>query len=208
MTMEEIRVAAIQMPVTYSKEENLSKAETLLNRAASKGAQMACLPEYFLFDCPEKDMTKDEIQETAESIPGPTTDLLGTIAKRLNMIICSGSFLERTSDGLLQNSSALIGADGKIMGTYQKTHPENAPPKYEVGAGVKPGDDYPVFETELGKIGIIIDMDATTAEAARIEYIRGAEIILWPLKTGWVQEIPDTALSSIMAEVKSTTRKG
>ncbi len=185
--MDEVRAAAIQMPVTSNRDENLAKAESLLNRAADKGVQLACLPEYFLWDCPEKDMTADEIARTAEAIPGPTTEALGSLAQKRNMYICTGSFLERTAEGRLLNSSALIGADGKVVGTYQKTHPENALPKYETGVGVKPGDDYPVFDTELGKIGIIIDMDATTAEAPRVEYVRGAEIILWPVNwsTRW-----------------------
>lgn len=177
--MDEVRVAAVQMPVTSNKEENIAKAEEMLKQAAAKGVQLACLPEYFLCDCPEQGMSEAEIKAMSEPIPGPTSDYLGGIAKKHNMYICSGSYLETTKDGILQNSSALIGPDGKVIGTYQKTHPENAFPKYEKGASVKPGDDYPVFDTELGKIAMIIDMDATTAEAPRIEYIRGAEIILW-----------------------------
>jgi len=173
------------------KSENIEKAGKLLNSAAEKGVQLACLPEYFLCDCPEEGMTDDKIKSMAETIPGPTTEYLGEIAKKRNMYICSGSYLEITKSGVLQNSSALIGPDGKIIGTYQKTHPENASPKYETGVGVKPGDDYPVFDTEIGKISIIIDMDATTAEAPRIEYIKGAEIILWPLNwsTRWIAPI-------------------
>lgn len=189
--MSELKVCAVQMPITSEKERNLAKAEELLKRAADKGASLACLPEYFLWDCPEEGMTSEKVRDTAETMPGPTTDYLGLIAQKSNLYICAGSFLEIEKDGTLRNTSALIGPDGKIIGKYSKTHPENAPPKYETGVGVKPGDDYPVFDTDIGKIGIIIDMDATTAEAPRIEYVRGAEIILWPLNwsTRWLQPI-------------------
>ena len=189
--MNDIGVSAIQMPITANKEENLAKAEELLNKAVTKGVHLACLPEYFLWDCPEEGMSDQEVRMTAEPIPGPTTDFLGGIAKEGNLYICTGSYLEITEDGTLQNTSALIGPDGRVIGKYSKTHPENALPKYETGVGVKPGDDYPVFDTEIGKIGIIIDMDATTAEAPRIEYIKGAEIILWPLNwsTRWISPI-------------------
>jgi predicted amidohydrolase len=179
--MSDIKVCAVQMPITSRKEENLAKAEGLLNAAVTKGANLACLPEYFLWDCPEQGQTPEEVRRTAEPIPGPTTDFLGGIAKKGNLYICTGSYLEIGEDDGLRNTSALIGPDGRVIGKYSKTHPENAFPKYEKGVGVIPGDDYPVFDTEIGKIGIIIDMDATTAEAPRIEYIRGAEIILWPL---------------------------
>ncbi len=189
--MSDPKVCAVQMPVTSDRGKNLAKAEELLNNAAEKGVSLACLPEYFLWDCPEQGMTDDEVRAMAETIPGPTTDYLGIIAKKKNMYICAGSYLEITENGALQNTSALIGPDGHVIGKYSKTHPENAPPKYETGVGVRPGDEYPVFDTEIGKVGIIIDMDATTAEAARIEYVRGAEIILWPLNwsTRWYQPI-------------------
>ena len=173
------KVAAVQMEICSEKEKNLNKAKTLLEQAAAAECRLACLPEYFLADCPEAGMTKAEIEAQAEPIPGPASEFLGEIAKRTGMYICSGSYLEKRKDGLLQNSSSLIGTDGKIIGTYQKTHPENAPPKFEFGWNIRPGDDYPVFDTAIGKIGIILDMDAIAAEPARIEYVRGAEIILW-----------------------------
>lgn len=179
--MVKVIVGAIQMEITGDRERNLQRATELLRQAAQAGCQLACLPEYFLHDCPEKDMTHDEVSRTAEPIPGPAIEVLSDVARRSGMYVCTGSFLERTENGTLRNTSCLIDPRGRVVGTYAKTHPENAPPKYEVGWGVQPGSDYPVFDTELGKVGIIIDMDATAAEAPRILYVRGAEFILWPL---------------------------
>lgn len=186
-----MRVAAIQMEITKDKTVNLEKAKKLLVEAGRKGCQLACLPEYFLCDCPEQAQSRSEVEKLAETIPGPATDTLTQVARQTGMYICSGSFVTKSSSGELSNTSCLISPSGDIVGQYSKSHPENAPPKYEVGHGLVPGSDYPVFDTTLGKIGIMIDMDATTAEVPRILYIRGAEIVLWPLNwsTRWFRAI-------------------
>lgn len=183
------KIAAIQMEITSDKEQNLEKALKLLEKAAAAGANLACLPEYFLADCPEAGMTREAVLEIAEPIPGPATSYLAEIAKKTRMTICTGSFVAKDAEGNLRNTSALINGKGNIIGTYSKAHPENANPKHELGVGIKPGDDYPVFDTEIGKVGIMIDMDASTAEVARILYLRGAEVILWPLNWSvrWMQ---------------------
>jgi N-carbamoylputrescine amidase len=175
------RVAAIQMEIGRDKEVNLTKACSMLEAAAKRGAQIACLPEYFLADCPEKGMTKDDIAKVAETAEGPSITRLREVASKQKMYVCAGSFVEDDGSGTLRNTSVFIGPDGQIVGKYSKTHPENAAPKYEVGCGVVPGDDYPVFETEYGKVGIMIDMDADTGEVAKILTLHGADIVLWPI---------------------------
>jgi len=175
------KVVAIQMEVTSDKQVNLEKAKTLLKKAANAGAQIAVLPEYFLVDCPEAGMTKEFIEKIAEPIPGPATDYMATVAKETGMYICAGSFVAKGEDGKLRNTSTFISPKGDIVGTFSKVHPEDAAPKYEVSLGIEPGDEFPVFETEFGKVGILIDMDATVPEASRILYIKEAEIILLPM---------------------------
>ncbi len=185
------KIAAIQMEITSNKEVNLEKAKTLLEKAALDGAKIAVLPEYFLADCPEAGMSKEFIESIAESIPGPATDYLAQVAKATGIYICAGSFVAKGEDGKLRNTSAFISPKGEILGTFSKVHPENAAPKYEVSLDILPGDEFPVFDTEFGKVGILIDMDATVPEAARILYVKGAEIILLPLNwsTRWLQVI-------------------
>lgn len=185
------KVATIQMEITSDKKTNLEKAKTLLKKAAAAGANIAALPEYFLCDCPEKGMERAFIEKIAETIPGPATDYIGEIAKETGMYICAGSFVVKHADGKLRNTSAFISPKGEVLGTFSKVHPEDAAPKYEVSLGIEPGDDFPVFETEFGKVGILIDMDATVPEASRILYIKGAEIILLPLNwsTRWLKVI-------------------
>lgn len=61
-------------------------------------------------------------------------------------------------------------------------HPENAPAKHEIGCGVTPGPgDFSIFETEIGKIGIMIDMDGVAVEVPRILGLKGADVIFWPV---------------------------
>jgi predicted amidohydrolase len=175
-----VRVAAVQMEVVRSKEDNLKRAATRIEEAASRGARFVCLPEYFLTDCPEAGMTAADLEEIAEPIPGPTTKRLGMLAQGHGIYLVAGSIIERRK-GEYYNTSALIDPSGKVIGTYSKTHPENAEAKYEVGSNISPGGEYPVFDTKLGKIGILIDMDMATAEAPRILGIKGAEIVFWPI---------------------------
>jgi predicted amidohydrolase len=185
------KVASIQMEVTSDKKTNLEKAKKLLTAAAQGGTQMAVLPEYFLADCPEKGMKEEYVNSIAETIPGPATDYLADVAKNEGIYIATGSFIVKDKNGKLTNSGAVITPKGEILGTYSKTHPEDAALKYEVSLGIQPGDEYPVFDTEIGKVGVVVDMDATTAEATRILYVQDAEIVLWPLNysTRWMHVI-------------------
>jgi len=177
--MTKVKVAGIQMPITSDKETNLKKAEALLVQAANDGARMASLPEYFLCDCPEEWMSQEELQAVAEPIPGPSFQFLADVAKKTGLYICTGSYLEKRPDGKLQNSSAFIDPKGNLLGTFQKIHPEDAPPKKEYTLGLVPGEKYPVFDTEFGKVGIMLDMDAVIPEAFSILAVKGAVLIFW-----------------------------
>lgn len=177
-----VRVAAIQMEVGGSKEKNLEKALSLLNRAAEEGCQAACLPDYFLTDTPTQDQTIEDIRKLAEPIPGSTISEFAERARKYKMYIEVGSIIEDAEDGNLYSTGAFIGPDGKLMGKVRKSHPENAPAKHEIGCGISLGPgDYPVFDTEIGKIGIMLDMDGIAVEVPRILGLKGAEIIFWPV---------------------------
>ncbi|MEM2146528.1 MAG: carbon-nitrogen hydrolase family protein, partial [Candidatus Jordarchaeaceae archaeon] len=95
-------------------------------------------------------------------------------AKKYKAYIC-GCFYEREGDFAF-NTAVLIDRKGRLVGKYRKTHPYWP----EEPEGVSPGDDFPVFDTELGKIGIIICYDSWFAETSRILGLKGADIILFP----------------------------
>ena len=113
--------------------------------------------------------------ETAEAIPGPTTDYFGELARKHNLHIVL-SLYER--DGhLVYNTAVLLGPDGKLIGKYRKV----CLPHSEVESGIAPGNDYPVFDTKFGKVGLMICYDGFFPEVARELTNRGAEVIAWPV---------------------------
>jgi predicted amidohydrolase len=113
--------------------------------------------------------------ETAEPVPGPSTEYFGALAKQHNLYIVAGLY-ERDRH-LVYNVAVLLGPDGKIAGKYRKvTLPTN-----EADRGVAPGRDYPVFETRFGKVGMMVCYDGFFPEVARELTNHGAEVIAWPV---------------------------
>jgi len=119
--------------------------------------------------------TQQEFSEVAESIPGPSTEYFGRLAKEHNIHIVAG-ITER--DGhLIYNTSILLGSDGKLIGKYRKV----TLPRGEIEAGIMAGNEYPVFETSFGQVGMMICYDGFFPEVARQLTNNGAEIIAWPV---------------------------
>lgn len=169
------KVAAIQLSIEpENKEKNLTNALKWISVACEEGARIVCLPEYFSTGYPGR-----RIQEVAESIPGPTIEVLMREASKKNVHIVAGSIVEK-GEKALHNTSVLIGPDGKLVGRYWKSHPWRGIPKDEYGDGIIPGEDYPVFETDLGKVSILLDSDLDFPEPARIMALEGAEVLFWP----------------------------
>ena len=113
--------------------------------------------------------------ETAEPIPGPSTEYFGQLAKKHDLYIVV-SLYERDRH-LVYNAAVLLGPDGRLIGKYRKV----CLPRSEVDAGVAPGSDYPVFDTRFGKVGMMICYDGFFPEVARELANRGAEVIAWPV---------------------------
>jgi omega-amidase len=175
-----LKVAAIQTETDRDKSKNIERAVRQLEVAAREGVKLCCLHEYLTTEVPEGGKTREDLLKIAESIPGPTINILSEKAKGLNIFLVAGSIIE-VDGGKLYNTSVLISPKGEIIGKYRKMHPENVDVKHEIGCGITPGDDYPVFDTEIGKIGIMIDMDATVPVVSEIYALQGVEIICWPL---------------------------
>ena len=113
--------------------------------------------------------------ESAESIPGPSTNTLGDAARRSKIWIVVGLYEREGSS--VYNTAVLINRDGKIAGRYRKTHL----PETEVIDGVVPGNEYPVFKTDFGIVGLQICWDNFFPEVARSLALNGAEIIFTPI---------------------------
>jgi predicted amidohydrolase len=192
--MENVKVAAIQFDIkSGDKEGNLSKAVKMLNTAAKEGVQIAALPDFLLMGIP---VTKDAAVKTAEPIPGPATDRLAEVAERHKMYVVAGGIVEKER-GKLYLTCPVIGPDGHMIGKYRQVNLCRSAPYYdEVGAGLSPGTDHPVFKTDIGTIGTLIGYDIDYPEPARVLALRGAEIIffmtglgyVWKARVGYMQQ--------------------
>ena len=163
--------AAVQFePTMYEKERNIARLLDLVREAAGKGAKLIVTPEmgttgYCWFD-------RDEVSSQVETIPGPTTDRFAELAKEAGVHIVIGMPEVEPSTGLYYNSAALIGPQG-LVGKHRKSHPYISEPKWAA-----PGDlGHQVFETELGRIALLICMDIHFVETARLVALGGADVI-------------------------------
>lgn len=171
------------MKMQADKKSNLAHATRLLEKAAKKGVQVACLPELFLshYFCQTEDHAKFAL---AEEIPGPTTDALSKVARKHKMVIVASLF-ERRMAGIYHNTTAVIDADGKFLGIYRKMHIPDDPLYYEKFY-FTPGDlGFKNFETKYGTIGVLICWDQWYPEAARLTALQGADILFYPTAIGW-----------------------
>jgi N-carbamoylputrescine amidase len=171
------------MACSPDPNENLAKAEWRIREAAGRGAQVICLQELFRtqYFCREE---KDELFALAESIPGPTTERLGRLARELKVVVIAPLF-ERRAPGLYHNTAAVLGAKGELLGIYRKMHVPDDPLFYEKYY-FAPGDlGFPAFSTPFGRISVLICWDQWYPEAARGAALRGATVLFYPTAIGW-----------------------
>jgi predicted amidohydrolase len=114
------------------------------------------------------------ILASAETIPGPTSERLSSKAREYRMNVC-GCFYERDGSHVF-NAAALFNRDGELIGKYRKIHPYWP----EEVDGCCPGDQLPVFSTDIGAVGLIICYDSWWAETTRLLALKGAELVLLP----------------------------
>jgi predicted amidohydrolase len=167
-----MRVAVAQVePKLGEKEHNLAMCFARLEEAAVAGAELAVFPECaipgYMWDSAE------EALPYAEEIPGPTTEAFERECARLNIHAITG-LLER-DNGTLYNAAILVGPEG-LIGSYRKTHL----PFLGVDRFVTPGDEFKVFDTAIGKIGLIICYDLRFPEVTRTLALAGADIVALP----------------------------
>jgi N-carbamoylputrescine amidase len=180
------QVALVQMAMSADPAANLDTAVSRIREAAGRGAKIVCLPELFLsqYFCQQEDAA---LFDLAESIPGPTTEAIGAVARELSVVVVASLF-ERRSPGLYHNTTAVIGADGAILGTYRKMHIPDDPNYYEKFY-FTPGDlGFPLFPTPVGNLGVLICWDQWFPEAARLTAMRGAQVLFYPTAIGWHPE--------------------
>jgi predicted amidohydrolase len=175
-TGRKVRLAAVHFAPKGGKSpaENCRMFAPFIAEAAQKKADLVVLPETLTLTG-NGYYTAEKIPEAAEPIPGPATDYFGQLAKEHNLYIVAG--LVERADHLCYNVAVLIGPDGKVVGKYRKV----TLPRGEVLYGIAPGNEYPVFDTRFGKVGMMVCYDGFFPEVARRLSNNGAEIIAFPV---------------------------
>lgn len=176
-------IGALQMRYAGSPEKSLQKACSMLEDAARKGVQIACLPELFLTDyfCQRIDAS---VFDLAEPIDGPTNQALASVARKTGMAIVSSIF-EKAAPGLHYNTAVMIERDGSIKGIYRKMHIPHDP-LFEEKYYFTPGDlGFKAFDMQTGKIGTLICWDQWYPEGARLTAMQGANVLFYPTAIGW-----------------------
>ena len=174
----------VQMAMSDDQSDNMRRAVAGVREAAAKGAKVICLPELFLsrYFCQVED---HRFFQLAESIPGPSTTSLGTLAKELGVVIIASLF-EKRAEGLYHNTTAILDADGKYLGKYRKMHIPDDPNYYEKFY-FTPGDlGFRSWDTQHAKAGVLICWDQWYPEAARLTALTGAQILFYPTAIGWL----------------------
>ena len=166
-----LTVSAIQFePEFKNKERNIREIERLIRQSAQKGARLIVAPEMATTGYIWNNI--EEIKPYAEPIPGPTTQLMSDLARELNVYIAIGLPEVDEKNDIYYNSAILTGPKG-FIGSYRKVHPYAAEPLW-----AKNGDEgFKVFDTDIGRIGLVICMDLTFFESTRILQLKGCEII-------------------------------
>jgi len=146
-----------------------------VEEAGKKGCDIVCLGEGINMVGIKGNPGYDRI---AEPIPGPTTNRLGELARKYHMYIVAA--LDELEGGTVYNTGVLIDRSGNVAGRYHKVYL----PREEIEGGATPGNSYPVFDTDFGRIGIMICWDVQYVDPARALAVQGAEIVFLPIWDG------------------------
>lgn len=181
--MRSIKTGLIQQSNSSEIAENLNKLEKNIRAVAARGAQLIVLQELHnsLYFCQTEDTL---VFDLAETIPGPSTERFGKLARELNVVIVTSLF-ERRAAGLYHNTAVIIEKDGSIAGKYRKMHIPDDPAYYEKFY-FTPGDlGFEPIQTSIGKLGVLVCWDQWYPEAARLMAMRGADLLIYPTAIGW-----------------------
>jgi N-carbamoylputrescine amidase len=178
-----LKVGIVQHSNSSDVTENTNKTVAEIRNAAAQGAKLIVLQELHrsLYFCQTEDT---ELFDLAETIPGPSTELYGELAKELSVVIVTSLF-EKRATGLYHNTAVVLDTDGSIAGKYRKMHIPDDPGFYEKFY-FTPGDlGFEPIQTSVGKVGVLVCWDQWFPEAARLMAMAGTELLIYPTAIGW-----------------------
>ena len=174
----------VQQSCTTDIKANISKLTENICECAAKGAKLVVLQELHnsVYFCQTEDAS---LCDLAETIPGPSTEYFGDLAKRLGIVLVLSLF-EKRAPGLYHNTAVVIEKDGSIAGKYRKMHIPDDPCFYEKFY-FTPGDlGFRPIQTSVGSLGVLVCWDQWYPEAARLMALNGAQLLIYPTAIGGV----------------------
>ena len=181
--MSTLSVGLVQQACSDDRADNIEKSIAAIRRCAARGAKLVALQELHtsLYFCDIEDPARFDL---AETIPGPSTETFGALAKELNIVIVTSLF-EKRAPGVYHNTAVVLDSDGSIAGKYRKMHIPDDPGYYEKFY-FTPGDlGFTPIQTSIGKLGILVCWDQWYPEAARLMAMAGADLLIYPTAIGW-----------------------
>lgn len=177
--MEKIKIAAIQMSTVADKMENVRTVKTYLEKIKDENPDFVILPE--MFCCPYQ---TENFPIYAEKEGGPVWQQLSGYAKQYGIYLIGGSMPEKDAEGNVYNTSYIFDREGKQIGKHRKVHLFDIDVKggqtFKESDTLTAGDSDTVFDTEFGKIGVMLCFDIRFPELSRMMVNDGARIVFVP----------------------------
>jgi predicted amidohydrolase len=186
-----IKIGLVQSAVSEDMDSNLTKTARMIKAAAKKGVKIICLQELFATRYFAETEEK-RFFSLAEKIPGKTSLFLSKMAREHEIVLVGGSLFEE-DNGKYYNTSLIFDASGKIIAKYRKVHIPHDPHFLEQFYFL-PGDlGFVQAKIKRGAgdvtIAPLICYDQWFPEAARVNALKGAQIIFYPTAIGWFKEL-------------------
>lgn len=177
--MEKIKIAAIQMSTVADKMENVRTVKAYLEKIKDENPDFVILPE--MFCCPYQ---TENFPIYAEKEGGPVWQQLSGYAKQYGIYLIGGSMPEKDAEGNVYNTSYIFDREGKQIGKHRKVHLFDIDVKggqtFKESDMLTAGDSDTVFDTEFGKIGVMLCFDIRFPELSRMMVNDGAKVIFVP----------------------------
>lgn len=177
--MAKIKVAAIQMPIVTDKMQNVRTAGIYLEKIKDEKPDFVILPE--MFCCPYQ---TQNFPVYAEEESGPVWQQLSEYAKQYGIYLISGSMPEKDAEGKVYNTSYIFDRQGKQIGKHRKVHlfdiDVTGGQTFKESDTLTAGDHDTVFDTEFGRMGVMLCFDIRFPELARMMVNDGAKAIFVP----------------------------
>jgi N-carbamoylputrescine amidase len=183
-----LRIALVQQSCSVDKKRNVERGLAAVETAAREGAALACFAELSFEPFHPQVPAEADALRKAEPIPGPTTDAFARAAARLGIVVVVNLF-ERDGE-TTYDCSAVLDADGALLGKARMVHITDYPCFHERGYYAPGNTGAPVFDTRAGRVGIAICYDRHYPEYMRALALAGATLVVVP-QAGCVGEWPE-----------------